>query len=489
MGFRRPPEISALVRGWQMGSYGSLKSPFARGQFAEVVPVLLEHFARSADPDKAVIGFDRFLAGLHGGGRLFSLLRQNPDLIALMALVLGTAPRLADSLAQFPEVMDAVIDPSFFGALPEQSELAAALERSLRQAESYEDFLDRIRIFAQEQMFLIGTRILSGTLSAEQAGEAFARLADTLIRSLHRAIEDHFTRLHGRVAGQQTAILALGKLGGREMTASSDLDLMVVYEFEAERPESDGPRRLHGAQYFSRLTQRLISGLTAQTNHGLLYQVDMRLRPSGRSGPLATQIDGFADYQENEAWTWEHMALTRARVVSAAPQFAARVERVIRGVLCRARDSDVTTGDVVEMRKAIAAEKGDSDRWNLKYVAGGLIDIEFIAQYLQLIHAAQRPDILDPSTTQVLDKAWHLGVLKPEDAEVLRRAVRLYHDLTQVLRLCLSGPFNPTTAAPGLIRLLARAADVPDFATLDAFVAEMQAKVRASFNRILGASL
>ena len=489
MGFRRPPEISALVRGWQMGSYGSLKSPFARGQFAEVVPVLLEHFARSADPDKAVIGFDRFLAGLHGGGRLFSLLRQNPDLIALMALVLGTAPRLADSLAQFPEVMDAVIDPSFFGALPEQSELAAALERSLRQAESYEDFLDRIRIFAQEQMFLIGTRILSGTLSAEQAGEAFARLADTLIRSLHRAIEDHFTRLHGRVAGQQTAILALGKLGGREMTASSDLDLMVVYEFEAERPESDGPRRLHGAQYFSRLTQRLISGLTAQTNHGLLYRVDMRLRPSGRSGPLATQIDGFADYQENEAWTWEHMALTRARVVSAAPQFAARVERVIRGVLCRARDSDVITGDVVEMRKAIAAEKGDSDRWNLKYVAGGLIDIEFIAQYLQLIHAAQRPDILDPSTTQVLDKAWHLGVLKPEDAEVLRRAVRLYHDLTQVLRLCLSGPFNPTTAAPGLVRLLARAADVPDFATLDAFVAEMQAKVRASFNRILGASL
>ena len=489
MGFRRPPEISPLVRRWQTGSYGSLKSQFARGQLEEIVPLLLEHFARSADPDKAVIGFDRFLAGLYGGGRLFSLLRQNPDLIALMALVLGTAPRLADSLAQFSEVMDAVIDPSFFGALPEQSELAAALERSLRQSESYEDFLDRIRIFAQEQMFLIGTRILSGTLSAEQAGEAFARLADTLIRSLHRVIEDQFARLHGRVAGQQTAILALGKLGGREMTASSDLDLIVIYDFDAERPESDGPRRLHGAQYFSRLTQRLISGLTAQTNHGLLYRVDMRLRPSGRSGPVATQIDGFAAYQDNEAWTWEHLALTRARVVSAPSQFAARVEEVIRAVLCRPRDADVIAGDVVEMRKAIAAEKGDSDRWNLKYVAGGLIDIEFIAQYLQLIHAAQTPDILDPSTIQVLDKAWRLRVLKPADAEVLRRAVRLYHDLTQVLRLCLSGPFDPRTAAPELSRLLARAADLPDFATLDAFVAEMQAKVRATFNRIVGASL
>jgi [glutamine synthetase] adenylyltransferase / [glutamine synthetase]-adenylyl-L-tyrosine phosphorylase len=337
-------------------------------------------------------------------------------------------------------------------------------------------------------MFLIGTRILSGTLSAEQAGEAYARPADTLIRSLHRAIEDQFTRLHGRIAGQQTAILALGKLGGREMTASSDLDLIVVYDFDSERPESDGPRRLYGAQYFSRLTQRLISALTAQTNHGLLYQVDMRLRPSGRSGPVATQIDGFAAYQENEAWTWEHLALTRARVVSAPPEFAARVEDVIRSVLRRARDADVVAGDVVEMRKAIAAEKGDSDRRDLKYAAGGLIDIEFVAQYLQLIHAAQTPDILDTSTTQVLDKAWRLGLLEPGDAEVLRRAVRLYHDLTQILRLCLPGPFDPKTASAGLVGLLARAADVPDFATLDAFIAETQAKVRASFNRILGAS-
>ncbi len=488
LGFRRPLETSALVRRWGAGSYGTLKGVFARGQLAEIVPMLLQHFARSANPDAAVVAFDRFLAGLHGGGRLFSLLRQNPDLTALIALVLGAAPRLADSLAQFPEVMDAVIDPSFFGALPEETELAAALERSLRQAGSYEDFLDRIRIFAQEQMFLIGTRILSGTVSAEQAGEAFARLADALIRSLHSAIEEHFAHLHGRIAGQQTAILALGKLGGREMTASSDLDLIVVYDFDPERPESAGPRRLYGAQYFSRLTQRLISALTAQTNHGLLYKVDMRLRPSGRSGPVATQIDGFAAYQENEAWTWEHLALTRARVVSASPQFATRVEEVIRSVLCRARDAEMVAGDVVEMRNAIAAEKGDSDPWNLKYVAGGLIDIEFIAQYLQLIHAAQTPDILDTSTTQVLDKAWRLGLLKAEDAEVLRRAVRLYHDLTQILRLCLPGEFDPKAAAPGLIGLLARAADVPDFATLDAFLGETQSKVRASFNRILGAS-
>ena len=487
MGFRQPLEVSALVRRWSTGAHGSLKGEFTRSRLAEIVPVLLHQFARSANPDAAVIAFERFLAGLHGGGRLFSLLRQNPDLVALIALVLGTAPRLADSLAQFPQVMDAVVDPSFFGALPEESEIAAGLDRSLQQAGSYEDFLDRIRIFAQEQMFLIGTRILSGTVSAEQAGEAFARLADVLIRSLHRAIEDQFISLHGRIAGQETAILALGKLGGREMTASSDLDMIVVYDFDRDRPESSGPRPLYGGQYFSRLTQRLISALTVQTNYGLLYQVDMRLRPSGRSGPLATQIDGFASYQQSEAWTWEHMALTRARVVSASPQFAARVEELIRVVLCRPREAEMVAGDVVEMRKAIATEKGDSERWNLKYVAGGLVDIEFVAQYLQLVHAAHTPDILDTSTARVLEKAWRLGVLSTEDAEVLRPAVRLYDDLTQILRLCLSGPFDPSAASPGLIGLLARAADVPDFATLDAFLGETQTKVRASFNRILGA--
>jgi [glutamine synthetase] adenylyltransferase / [glutamine synthetase]-adenylyl-L-tyrosine phosphorylase len=264
--------------------------------------------------------------------------------------------------------------------------------------------------------------------------------------------------------------------------------MIVVYDFDPERPESSGPRPLYGAQYFSRLTQRLISALTAQTNFGVLYQVDMRLRPSGRSGPLATHIDGFADYQQNEAWTWEHMALTRARVVSASPPFAARVEALIRAVLSRPRDAEMVAADVVEMRKAIATEKGDSERWNLKYVAGGLIDIEFIAQYLQLVHAATTPDVLDTSTARVLEKAWRLGVLSTEEAEVLRPAMRLYDDLTQILRLCLSGPFDPSAAAPGLIGLLARAADVPDFATLDAFLGETQNKVRASFNRILGVS-
>jgi glutamate-ammonia-ligase adenylyltransferase len=487
MGFRQPLEISALVRRWSTALYGSLRGAFAREQLSQIIPLLLHHFAGSPNADDAVVAFDRFLTGLHGGGRLFSLLRQNPDLIALIAIVLSSAPRLADSLAQFPEVMDAVIDPSFFGALPEEPELATALERSLAQSVSYEELLDRIRIFAQEQMFLIGVRILSGTASADQAGEAFARLADVLIRSLHRAAEDVFSQQHGRMAEQQIAILALGKLGGREMTSSSDLDLIVVYDFDPRHPESTGQRSLYGAQYFSRLTQRLISALTAQTNYGVLYPVDMRLRPSGRSGPLATQIDGFAEYQEKDAWTWEHMALTRARVVScSSARFAQQVGSVIRGVLTRPRDPAAITADVIEMRRAIEIEKGNNDRWDLKHVAGGLTDIEFIAQYLQLVHASRLPEILDTSTARVIDKARRLELIGTQDAEMLGAALRLYHGLTQILRVCLPRAVDPATAAPSLLALLARAADVPDFKTLDAFLGETQAKVRATFRRILG---
>ena len=180
------------------------------------------------------------------------------------------------------------------------------------------------------------------------------------------------------------------------------------------------------------------------------------------------------------------MALTRARVVSASPQFADRVQNVIRDVLCHRRDPAIIAADVSEMRKAIAIDKGDDNMWDIKHVAGGLIDIEFIAQYLQLVHAGRMPEVLDTSTARVLDKATRLGLIEAPDAEVLRPAVRLYHDLTQVLRLCLPGPLDADNVTPGLAALLARAADVPDFATLEAFVRETQTKVRASFRRIIG---
>jgi len=485
LGFKKPVMVAETVRQWMSGDLRALRVEATRTAFVEFIPALIDGLAHAELPDNAVVAFDRFLQALQRGGRLISLLSQNRDLVALVALILGAAPRLGDMLARQPQVMDGLIDPRFFGAMPDQRELSARLTATLADANSYEEFLDRLRLFGQESLFLIGARILSGTVSAQHASVAFADVAEGIVHTVHGLVTDQFAAQHGRIKGQQTAILAMGKLGSREMTASSDLDLILIYDFDHEEPDSDGARPLQGAQYFARLTQRLISAFTTRTNYGVLYDVDMRLRPSGRAGPLASRLDSFAEYQDREAWTWEHMALTRARVISASGEFRARIENVIREVLIRPRDRAVIASDVAEMRRAIALEKGEADIWDLKYAAGGMIDIEFIAQYLQLAHAAAHPEILDVGTPQVLDHAARLGVLPQSAAEVLRPAARLYHDLTQILRLCVTGKFKPETAGEDLLRVLARAGDAPDFSSLEARVRETQSEVRRVFGEVV----
>jgi glutamate-ammonia-ligase adenylyltransferase len=234
------------------------------------------------------------------------------------------------------------------------------------------------------------------------------------------------------------------------------------------------------------MTQRLVSALTTPTNAGKLYDVDLRLRPSGRAGPVATSLESFGIYQREEAWTWEHMALTRARVVSGSSAFRTRVAKEIRAVLCSERDPGIVARDVAEMRGAVAEDKGEDERWDLKYAAGGFVDLEFIAQYLQLVHAADEPEILDTHTARVIEAARTLKLIAKEDGEALRAAFTLYHDLTQVLRLCLTQKFDRKTAGPGLLALLARAGELPDFATLEAHLIETQKTVRKLFEKIVG---
>jgi [glutamine synthetase] adenylyltransferase / [glutamine synthetase]-adenylyl-L-tyrosine phosphorylase len=486
LGFENPITVAQTLQQWMAGDYRVFRVPSTRSAFVEFVPALMVGLAHAEDPDNAVMAFDRFLQALQRGARLISLLSQNRELVALVALILGAAPRLGDMLAQQPQIMDGLIDPRFFGAMPDQRELSARLAATLADATSYEEFLDRLRLFGKESLFLIGTRILSGTVSAQQASVAFADVAEGIVHTVHGLVTERFAAQHGRIRGQETAILAMGRLGSREMTASSDLDLILLYDFDPEHPDSDGARSLQGAHYFARFTQRLISAFTTRTNYGVLYDVDMRLRPSGRAGPVASHITSFAEYQEREAWTWEHMALTRARVISASPEFRVKIERIIREVLTRPRNAAGVANDVADMRRAVALEKGEDDIWDLKHAAGGMVDIDFIAQYLQLVHAADKPDILDVRTLQVLDNAARLGVLPQSAAEVLRPATRLYHDLTQILRLCVSEKFKPETAGEDLLRVMARAGDAPDFSSLEARVKETQSEVRRVFRALVG---
>ena len=492
MGFAQASEVSATIRGWHFGRYPAMRSSAARERLTELMPALLTALSRSGQPDQALIAFDRFVAGLPAGVQLFSMFKANPFLLELMMTVLGSAPRLAQSLSRRPRQLEAVLDPDFFGAMPEQAELADCFA-ALRSADAtYEEILSATRITAHELSLRIGMRILSETVSAEQAGLAYSKLADAVTAHMLQVTTADVGVRHGHVRGGAMIVMALGKLGGCEMTAASDLDLIMLYDFPDDVDASDGDRPLPASQYFSRLTRRLTTSLTSQTDEGDLYEVDMRLRPSGNKGPVASHIESFDNYQATQAWTWEKLALTRARVVAGDAVLQQRVEKTIRTVLCARRDRDQTLVDVRDMRLRMLQGTGTGtgmltgNHWDIKHVRGGLVEIEFIAQALQLVHAHETPDVLQRNTIAALHALRDAGHLAAADHDVLVSAATLYQGLTHMLRLCSSGRFELETAPSGLIKLLLRASAAPDVATMEAMVIDANRQVSAIFDRLIG---
>ncbi|HYM99774.1 MAG TPA: bifunctional [glutamine synthetase] adenylyltransferase/[glutamine synthetase]-adenylyl-L-tyrosine phosphorylase, partial [Aestuariivirgaceae bacterium] len=485
MGFRQPSEISATIRGWHFGRYAATRSARAKEILTEIMPALLKALSTAGDADRAFMAFDRFLSGLSAGVQIFSMLKANPQLLELITRVLGIAPRLAEELSRRPKVLDAVLDHRFFDRLPDRGELERLTAGLTPPASRIEETLDQARIIGKEQMFRIGVRILSETVSAEEAGLAYSNLADVMIGRLLSATRNDLALRHGRVAGEKIAVIAMGKLGGQEMTAGSDLDLILLYDMAHEAEHSDGKRPLSVMQYFGRTTQRLIAALSSPTPEGVLYDVDLRLRPSGNKGPVASHIRSFVAYHRHSAWTWERLALTRARVVAGDDEFCATVDREIAQALSQAPDAAVARADVVDMRRRMLSDIGSKGTWDLKHERGGLVEIEFIAQYLQIIHGAH-PQILKQNTLAALAALAGSRLLASEDARILEQACRLYHRLTQLLRLCIAGEFRPDEAIPGLRQLLSSAAGAPDLQRAEALLADTQIQVAHLFDRIIG---
>ncbi len=485
MGFEQVAEVSATIRGWHFGRYPATRSAAARERLTELMPALLTALAKSGHPDHAFIAFDRFIAGLPAGVQLFSMFKANPFLLDLVATVLGTAPRLAQSLSRRPRQLEAVLDPSFFESMPSAAELTAAFEALSAPQATLEEILDAARVEAREKALRIGIRILSETVSSRQAGLAYSNLADAVLQCMLEVVRRDIAARHGQVGEQALVVVAMGKLGGQEMTAASDLDLIFLYDFAKAAETSDGEKPLAPSQYFARLTQRLVTAITSKTAEGDLYEVDMRLRPSGNKGPVATHVDGFENYQATEAWTWEKMALTRARVIAGDTHLQKRTEQIIRDVLCASRDSNQTLVDVAEMRARMLDNAGDSSHWDLKLVRGGLVDIEFIAQGLQLVHAHDKPQVLQKNTLDALQALRDEGILEAADHDVLASAASLYQSLTHILRLCTDARFDPAAAPPGLKNLLLRGAAAPDMATLEAQLQDAHASVSAIFDRLI----
>ncbi len=472
LGFADGSAISAHVRDWHRGRYRATRSARARELLTELMPALLEALAKTANPDIAFMNFDGFLKRLPAGVQLFSLFRANPYLLDLLAEVMGSAPRLAQYLSANPSLFDAVPTAGFFEPLPDAKVLSADLAEALEQARDYEDVLEICRRWANDRKFQVGVQILRSSLDADGAGAHLADIAEAILCKLFTIVGEDMAARHGRVRDGCMSVLAFGKLGGRELTENSDLDLLFVYDASPECERSDGARPLAVSQYFARRSQHLISALSALTSEGRLYEVDMRLRPSGKAGPIVSSFDALMHYQRDAAWTWEHMALTRARVLTAEGELGARLEAGIREILTRRRDEAKLVADAADMRERLERGHPAKSIWDVKYTRGGLVDVEFIAQYLQLRHGREHPEVLSTSTTGALERLGEAGLLEPRVASGLIRANRLWRNIQGMLRLTVEGLFIEAEAPAGLKAAVARAADRQDF---DALKDEMTA--------------
>ncbi|MEM6637260.1 MAG: glutamine-synthetase adenylyltransferase [Pseudomonadota bacterium] len=358
----------------------ALRSDRARARFRRLRPVLFERLEQAARPDEAFASFESFLAGLPAGVQLFALFEANPQLVELIVDIAATAPGLAQYLGRNAQVLDAVIDGDFFAPWPGQAALTRALGEVLEKAQDYEQCLDAARRWAKEWHFRVGVHFLRGLISAETAGREYADLADAVLTALMPVVTNSFAAKHGPPPGLGAMVVGMGSMGVRRLSTASDLDLIVIYDGQ-DAEISTGPRPLPTRSYYARLTQALVTALSAPMSEGRLYEVDMRLRPSGRQGPVATAWSSYQRYQRTEAWTWEHLALTRARAVTSPPDLTEAFENfrqeLVQG---QTRPAAKIASDTVEMRTRLAEAKKPDSVWEVKDGAGALRDIELLAQ-------------------------------------------------------------------------------------------------------------
>ena len=482
MGFADPAAVLGAVRAWHHGRIAATRTARGRELFTRLAPRMLAAAAATGAPDLAFARFAAFFAGLASGVSLQSLLLAQPALLELLTGVLSLSPRLAGVLAGRPAALDALLDPGFFAPL-EPAALRAAVLDACARAPGYEAGLDAVRRAHRDETFRIGVQVLEGVADADAAGAAFAALAEACVAALAPLALAEVERLGGAFAGE-LAVVGLGKLGGRELTAESDLDLMTV--FRSPSGAVTGGRGWDSLTVAARFTQRLVAALSAPTAEGGLYTVDLQLRPSGAAGPVAVSLAALEAYYAGEAQTWEFLALTRARVVwSSSPALAADVAAAVERALRRPRDPAATAADVRDMRALMARERPPRGPWDLKLAPGGLVDVEFAAQLLQLQGAAAGGP-LRANTGEALAALAATAAAPPDPLAALAHAWRLQGALSQVLRLALAETGDPAAQPARLRALLARTGGAQNWEALQAALTEAQTAARAASARVLG---
>jgi glutamate-ammonia-ligase adenylyltransferase len=518
LGFDNIGRITQAVRGWQAGHVRALRSERARDLMAQMLPSVLAALCRQPQPDIAFGRFDAFLARLPAGVQILSLFQRNPALLDRIAAVLGAAPSLAEYLAGNPGALDGLLEFDL-GADDHESRLAmnpgalggrlvpgaptrpvGMLRARLTDARQLEEVIAIIRRTVREEEFAIAVATLEGRLDADASGSLRSALGDAALNALLVPVLTDFATRFGRVHGGAMAVVALGKAGGREMMAGSDLDLMLVYDHPEDVTESRGGRRLADgertrsmpvSQWFVRAAHSYVAAVTAPGVDGQLYAVDMRLRPSGNKGPVAVSLGAFRGYHAADAWTWERMALTRARVVAGPAALRRRVEAAIGEAIATAGDAYRVRDDAAAMRARMLRDLPPAGPWDVKLRAGGQVEVEFIVQVLQLIHARHDAGLCSPTTRIALIRLRDAGHLARADADLLIRADHVWRTVQGMLRIAIGRTVPselPEATARPLLRAAARAgvhaANLPE---LSAALAALSADVRAAFVRHVGA--
>ncbi len=475
MGYTECQRISDIIQGWHRGHRRSTRSKRSRQVLTELVPALLTALSQTANPDAAFFHFDNFIDRIPSGAQIFSLFLSRPEMLTLLADILGSAPALGDTLSNDPSLLDGVLEPDFFAPLPSKEELENIVTERLRFAHEFEQKMIYLRSFNNEKRFQAGVQLLKRIATPKRVGTFLSDVAEIILQSTMQEVWAEYARNLPSLQVPPFAVVALGKLGGREMTFGSDLDIVFLYD---DSGDAASDIRLH----LTRISQRLVSALTLLTREGRLYEVDTRLRPGGADGPLAVSLTAFDAYFANSAWTYEHMALTRARVVATnQPDFSARVEDIIRTHVLKPRDAATLLADVVDMRGRIAREFKTENPWALKHVRGGMVDLDFIAQYLVLREAHAHPTLWHRGARAVFETAYSLGILSEIQVTSLIAAKKFLSDLMSLMRLSASGGMITDDAPQGLKRLLVEGMLVDSFETLKDRVTAHEAEVRAAF--------
>ena len=431
-------------------TYPALRSERAQQIFKRLCPEILGRLSRVANPDEALLAFDGFLRGLPAGVQVFSLFEANPQLIDLLVDIVGTAPALAQYLSRNADVFDAVIAGDFFADWPGRAALEADLAARLAAQADYERALDAARRWHKEWHFRVGVHHLRGLVAAETAAAQYADLAAATIAALWPLVVDQFAARHGAPPGRGAAVLGMGSLGAGRLNARSDLDLIVIYDPE-DAEGSDGKRPLSVRPYYARLTQAMITALTAPMAEGRLYEVDMRLRPSGNQGPVATSWPAFCAYQRDEAWTWEHLALTRARAIAGEPGLGRDIETFRAGLIADRAERAPVLRAVAEMRARLAGAKPPDGPWDVKLGPGRLLDLELVGQAGTLIAGQAARDVAAGLGACVAS-----GLTDAAGGAALEAAHAICWRVQMVARLLGEGPLVPDRLGEGGTALLLR---------------------------------